>query len=171
MANIEAFKSKIRGGVRPNQFRVTIDPVGVIGSDLNDVQYFAYATTLPGSSIGQAQTFYRGRMIPLAGERNFNPWTVQFYTDQDMQIRTAMEQWSNYINDYVNNAGETNPSLYKSSAYVTQMDRADQDIKKYHIKGIFPIDISEMQVSWQANDQVSEFSVTFAVESVDPFFG
>jgi hypothetical protein len=170
MANIEAFKSKIRGGVRPNQFRVTIDPVGILGSDLNDVQYFAHATTLPGSTIGQAPTFYRGRMIPLAGERTFNPWTVQFYADQDMEIRTAMEKWSNFINVYVNNSGEDSPALYKSSAYVTQMNRVDDDIKKYKVNGIFPIDISEMQLSWQANDQVSEFSVTFAVESIDPFY-
>lgn len=180
MANLEKFKQTIGGGIRPNQFVVRIEPPIALnlGTVLNTAEYLGLASTLPGSSIGQAQAFHRGRMIPLAGERQFNPWSITFYADQQMAIRTVFERWSNAINNYSDNTGITNPGSYKGSGRIYLMQRNDvidnqaeyeaQALKKYIVKGIFPIDISEIQVAWQLNDQLMEFSVTFAVESVDP---
>lgn len=168
MPNLEAFKSQIRGGVRPNQFDVEIDS-SPMGGAFSQIPYMCHSTTLPGSSVGQAQVFFRGRMIPLGGERTFNPWTCTVYADQTHALRTRFEQWSDLFNNYANNSGLTDPFGYKGSAIVTQLDRNELLIKKYHVLGIFPIDISEIQVAWQQNDVVEEFSVTFAVERVDPF--
>lgn len=181
MANLDAFKSRIGGGVRPNQFAVRINaPTGIALPGLNQSEYLGMATSMPGSQIGQAVTFHRGRMIPLSGERSFNPWTVTFYADQNMLIRTSFERWSNYINDMADNTGEMNPALYKSSGDVFLLTRNSitsdyinsgdfkNNIKAYRVSGIFPIDISEIQLAWEMNDQVMTFSVTFAVEDVRP---
>lgn len=177
MALLDKFKGKIGGGIRPNQFMVEVyKPNGLAGAGLfADSKYLGNATTLPGSMVGQAPTFHRGRMIPLSGERNFNPWAVTFYADQDMAMRTAFEYWSNLMNKYADNTGETDPTQYKGRAEVFLLDRnhdgivlKNDNIVSYEILGIFPIDISEMQVAWEMNDQVSTFSVTFAVEDVRP---
>lgn len=181
MANLDAFKSRIGGGVRPNQFAVRVTaPRGLNLPGLNQAEYLGMATTMPGSQIGQAATFHRGRMIPLTGERSFNPWTVTFYADQKMAIRTAFERWSNFMNDMADNTGEMNPELYKSSGDVFLLERNSvtsdyinsgdfkNNLKAYKVQGIFPIDVSEIQLGWEMNDQVMTFSVTFAVEDVRP---
>jgi len=165
MANLESFKARIGGGVRPNQFSVEITgaPVTFTGLD-----FLCHAASLPGSTIGQAPVFHRGRVIPLAGERTFNPWNITIYADQALAIRSQFEVWSNLMNDYANASGETDPNSYKAQAIVTQLDRNDLVVKTYNIVGIFPVDISEIQLAWQQNDTVEEFTVTFAVERVDP---
>jgi hypothetical protein len=170
MANIESFKEKIGGGVRVNQFAVNIDSTGLAtGVDIsNDFKFLCHSTSLPGSSIGQSQVFHRGRMIPLAGERQFQPWTVVVYADQSMSIRDQFETWSNAINNYSDNTGLTTPINYKGSATVQLLDRnSSVPLYEYRMKGIFPIEISEIQLGWAQNDVVGEFQVTFAIESFD----
>jgi hypothetical protein len=177
MANLARFKEIIGGGVRPNQFVVEVDtPLGNLG----ELKFLCHAASLPGSSISQAPVFHRGRMISLAGERSFNPWTISVYADQNLEIRTQLERWSNVINNYGDNTGTTDPRVYKAHAlYVTQLGRNNEAIKSYRMRDAWPIDLSEMQLSWQANDQVSEFSVTFAMDwfepiaprEIDPAFG
>lgn len=182
MAKLDVFKDKIGGGIRPNQFGVKLISGGGITNiiDASGFTFLCHATSIPGSNIGQAPVFHRGRMIPLAGERTFEPWTVTVYADQQMNLRTAFEEWSNYINNYKDNSGETSPVRgsvgtggYKADGIVSLLDRNKETngtgiIKSWRIVGIFPIQISEMQLSWQANDMVGEFSVTFSVESFDP---
>jgi hypothetical protein len=170
MANLEQFKSVIKGGVRPNQFRVLIDS-GPFAGAMTNMQYLCHAATLPGSIVGVAPAYHRGRMIPLGGERTFNPWTITIYADQALAIRTLFERWSNVFNDYEDNTGETDPTIYKGSAIVTQMERNDDEIKRYHVIGMFPTDVGEIQLGWNVNDQLEEFTVTFTVERVDPFMG
>ena len=169
MANLTSFRETIGGGVRPNQFEVQLtDFGGPMFIDNGVFSFLCHASSLPGSTIGQATAFHRGRAVPLAGERIFEPWTVTIYADQGMEIRTAFEQWSSYINDYANNSGETTPSNYSASGYVMLLDRASNPIKTYQVIGIWPINISDMQLDWQQNDVLAEFTVTFAVTSIDP---
>jgi hypothetical protein len=173
MADLTSFKSKIGGGIRPNQFRVQIRTAGQ-GVELADstFEFLCHASSLPGSTIGQAQVFHRGRGIPLAGDRTFAPWTVTVYADQDMVIRDKFEMWSDLMNTYATASGQTNPEAYKGEALVSLLDRSgDQAIYSYIMQGIFPLDISDIQLSWQANDVVGEFSVTFAIEKWESVAG
>lgn len=169
MANIQKFKEVMGGGVRSNQFSVTMSaPETVSGVKSELITFLCHSASLPGSSIGTAQAYHRGRMVPLAGERQFNPWTITVYADQGMEIRTAFEKWSNYMNDYMNNSGETTPINYKTDQlYVTLLDRNSHGIKSYRLMGAFPTEISDVQLSWQANDQLAEFSITFTFDSMD----
>lgn len=175
MANLERFKQAIGGGVRPNQFRVqlTAAPVGFP----ERFDFLCHASSLPGSNIGTAPVYHRGRMIPLAGERTFDAWSVVVYSDSQHDIRTQFEEWSNVMNNYADNTGFENPNIYKGEAIVTQLARNDsgeresEGVKRYKMIGIYPSNVSEIQLSWQQNDVVEEFSVTFMVERVDPFTG
>lgn len=166
MANLAKFKEVMGGGVRPNQF--VVDVVTPIG-ELRNLNFLCHSATLPGSQISQAPVFHRGRMISLAGERSFQPWTISIYSDQNMEIRTQLERWSNEINNYGDNTGQTDPRLYKAnSLFVTQLGRDSKAIKTYRMRDAWPIDIGEMQLSWQDNDRVGEFTVTFAMDWFEP---
>ena len=45
---------------------------------------------------------------------------------------------------------------------VNQLDRAGKPIKAYTLVGCFPTDISPIDLSYEATDQIEEFSVTLA---------
>jgi hypothetical protein len=172
MAQLDKFKSAIGGGIRPNQFSVELTSNSFADSlGQTDFTFLCHSTEIPGSNIGQAQVFHRGRMIPLAGERTFDPWNVTVYADQNMAIRSLFEDWSNAMNNYTDNTGTTNQAEYKAEGLIKLLDRNNNVIKSWKVVGIFPVNISPMQLSWQQNDVVGEFSITFAVEQFDPFDG
>lgn len=173
--NVDTFKAKlVGGGARPNQFFtqlsfptfVTLAPDAAAAAP-----FLVTAASLPGSIVNPAVLMYRGREVKLAGERVFNPWTVNIINSNDFSLRNAFEQWSNAINDFQNNGGVIHPAEYMRDMSVTQMDRNNNPLKTYSIRDAFPIDISEVQLDFGANDQISQFSVTFAFQDLTTNMG
>jgi hypothetical protein len=120
---------------------------------------------LPGQDIGQTTVFYRGREVKFAGDRVFAPWTVSVLNDSDFSIRTAMEQWMNGMEDLVNKTGRLNPSDYQRDLEVFQLDRNGRVLKGYKLRSAFPTNISPIGVDFQANDQISQFTCTWAYQT------
>ena len=167
MTNLVGFKSALLGGgARPNQFKVQLTFPAIASNNLAGLAapFLCKATSLPAIDIGVATAFYHGRMVPLAGERTFNPWTVTMYNDNNFLLRNAMEKWSNAMNNFVNNTGNTSPFAYKADMAVHQMDRNGVIVKTYKFIGAFPQAIGEIGLDFGANDQIEEFPVTFAYE-------
>ena len=178
MANLAQFRAQIQGGVRPNQFVVRLAPPAAYAAEFSGFEFFCHASAMPASTIGAAQAWYMGRVTPLGGERTFDPLSVVCYADPNMNLRKAFEDWSNFMNNFQDNTGETDPTQYLGSAMVYQLDRSNTGavsaaavpgpaIYAYKVIGIFPLQISEIQLSWQQNDVLEEFQVTFAVTEVD----
>ena len=102
--NITEFRSRLSGGgARANLFEVEIAFPEELVIDLNlvtdKVPFLVKAAEIPASNLGNIPVPYRGRVLPVAGDRTFDPWTVTVINDTDFQIRDAMEKWSNSIND------------------------------------------------------------------------
>lgn len=163
--SILEFKSAMSGGgSRPNNFRVELTfPSIVAGTNeaARKAQFLCHATTLPGSNVGVAMAAYRGRDVPLAGERTFQPWSINVYNDTDFAIRDAFESWMNRINDVKENTGVTNPMLYTASITVHQLDRNGLVLKSYTLSDAWPTNIGEIQLDFSANTQIESFPVTF----------
>jgi hypothetical protein len=152
------------GGARANQFRVELTFPGIAqgGNEAGRrAQFLCTAASLPGSDITPVPVFFRGRQLPLAGERTFNPWSVSILNDTDFSIRNAFESWSNAVNDLRFNTGVTSPSIYTADMSVHQLDRNGQTLKSYKFISAWPQSIGEIQLSFNQNDQVEEFQVTF----------
>jgi hypothetical protein len=167
MTSLVAFKSALLGGgARANQFRVSLTFPSVANNQAAGLAapFLVKAASLPAIDIGVAPVYYHGRLVPLAGERTFNPWTVTVYNDNNFLLRNAMEDWSNAMNNFINNTGVTSPFAYKADAEVHQLDRNGAVLKTYKFVGMFPQAISEIGLDFGLNDQVEEFSVTFAYE-------
>ena len=84
--------------------------------------------------------------------------------DEDFLIRNSMEEWMNTINSHLGNVrgfGSAADLSYKSSAQVTQFSKTGVPIREYTFNGIFPVNITEMEVDWNATDVLQEFQVTF----------
>jgi hypothetical protein len=163
--SLQEFKSNfLGGGARPNQFRVELTMPGIAQNGFEAgrrAQFLCNAASLPASDIGVAPVFFRGRQLPLAGERTFQPWTITVLNDTDFTIRNSFESWMHAINDLQFNTGITTPGIYTSDMSVHQLDRNGQTIKSYKFVGAWPKNVSEIQLGFNQNDVVEEFQVTF----------
>ena len=126
--NITEFRSRLSGGgARANLFEVEIAFPEELVIDLNlvtdKVPFLVKAAEIPASNLGNIPVPYRGRVLPVAGDRTFDPWTVTVINDTDFQIRDAMEKWSNSINDLQTAQGSVDPAVYQRSALVKQLSR------------------------------------------------
>ena len=171
--NITEFRSRMTGGgARSNLFEVEItfpDGIGISESSVSDkVPFLVKAAEIPASNLGNIPVPYRGRVLPIAGDRTFDPWTVTVINDTDFLIRDAMEKWSNSINDIQTAQGTINPEVYQKSARVFQKSRegngpsdTEKDLRIYKFEGIYPNVVSSIPLDFGATDQIEEFQVTF----------
>jgi hypothetical protein len=165
MSILEFKSSLLGGGARPNQFRVELNFPGFVTNSTQagrKGQFLCSATVLPGSFVNVAPVFYRGREVKLAGERQFQNWTVTVINDTDFAIHSAFENWMKAINDPKENIGLTNPLLYTADMNVHQLDRNGGVIKSYKIADAWPTSITDIQLAFNQNDTVEEFQVELA---------
>ena len=90
-----------------------------------------------------------------------------------------MEKWMNLINKTSDNAGEVDPTVYQQEAYVYQLARAPivgptnapagsadsiPILRSYHFHGVFPTNVSSIDLSYDSNNVIEEFSTEFQVQ-------
>ena len=169
--SIVDFRSRMTGGgARSNLFEVNITYPSTFGEDATaDGEFLIKAAEIPASNIGNIPVPFRGRVLPVAGDRTFDPWTVTVINDTDFKIRDAMEKWSNFINDIQTGQGSVNPEDYQTIATVQQLGRkggagsgdAIPILRTYQFVGIYPNVVSSIPLDYGATDQIEEFQVTF----------
>jgi hypothetical protein len=167
--NVQQFRSNMRGdGARPNLFNCELPFLGnLLGTAAVNFNFMCRAAQLPGSTVNQIPVNYFGRELKFAGNRTFTEWTVTIINDEDFVIRNACELWMSRLNSHVANlraANFVNPASYQQDATVTQFGKADDILKVYRFIGMFPIDISPIELDWGANDTIEEYAVTFAYQ-------
>ena len=173
--SIVDFKQKLTGGgARSNLFEVEIEyptEINVTTGAEGPKEFGKFmikAAQIPASNLGNIPVPFRGRVLPIAGDRTFDPWTVTIINDTNFRIREAMEVWSNSINDLQTSQGLINPVDYQTSAKVKQLSRKGgvdpgkiDVLREYRFEGIYPNVVSEIALDYGATDQIEEFQVTF----------
>jgi hypothetical protein len=165
MSNLSQFKNQFLGGARPNLFEVELQfPTGVDGGPLAAVKsrFLIKGASLPASVIAPIEVPYRGRKLKVAGDRTFEPWTITVINDSKMEIRNAFENWMNLINRHTSNtsAYSADPLGYYKDMHVKQLSRdTSTPVKKYTFVGAFPTNISTIELNYDTNDAVEEFTV------------
>jgi hypothetical protein len=169
--NVAEFRSNMVGdGARPNLFSVSlVFPSLITNSTTAGIKttFMAKAAQLPGSSVGTVPVYYFGREMKFAGNRTFPDWTLQIINDEDFLIRNSLESWMNSINSHQGNlrsSSASTPSGYTTDAVVSQFGKTGNTLKQYSFVGLFPIDISPIDLDWGSNDTIEEYSVTFAYQ-------
>ena len=163
--NVERFKSALtNGGARPNQFAVQLSfPTYVAAQSIAVARapFLVNIAELPGQTVNPAIVQYRGREVKFAGDRIFAPYTITVMNDAEMSIRNGMEQWMNGMEDNAAKFGRLQPSEYQRDIDVLQLDRNGNILKSYKLVNAFPVDLSPVALDFGANDQISQFTVTF----------
>ena len=107
---IDDFKAKVTSDfARPNLFQVDLAfPNDILqGADLIDLGKFTVrAANLPSSQVGVIEVPFRGRVLKIAGDRTFEPWSVTVLNDGEFTIRKAFEAWSRGINALTENVSQ-----------------------------------------------------------------
>ena len=178
MSNISDFKSQLTGGgARPNLFKCKVyfppelstDTLTKLGS------FMIKGAQLPSSVIAPVEVPYLGRKLKVAGDRTFEPWTITVINDENMLIRNAFETWMDLINDNKSNTSaysRTGEALnYMRPVEVEQLGRdgaghglssgLGSAIKSYKLIDAFPTNISAIDLNYETNDTIEEFTVEF----------
>ena len=162
---VDDFKAKLRGGgARSNLFKATINFPGYAAGNVELTSFMCKGAQLPQSIIEEVPISFRGRILKIAGERSFEPWSVTVLNDTDFGTRDAMERWMNGINGHTTNVGLVNPVDYQADLIVEQLDRDGTSIKRYDFRGAFPVNLGEINLDYDTAGQIEQFEVVFAYQ-------
>lgn len=193
--SIDQFRGKFAEMARPNLFQVSIylpktqlaplQPVNdavVASTQDNDgdgttsldelTQFMVKAASFPASTIGVVEVPFRGRQLKIAGDRTYEPWSVTVLNDEGFTIRQQMETWAQTIQEYkINGSSAQNTGEYMGRAIVDQLSRDGEIIKQATLEGIWPSNISALDLDWGTNDTPEEYTVEFQVQYWLPIKG
>ena len=179
---IDDFKdSVVNDFARPNLFQVDLNFPATLGisSDLSTFGNFTVrAANLPASQIGVVEVPFRGRVLKIAGDRTFEPWTITVMNDSGFNMRNAFELWANSIqaaNENFTAAGTlgdaTDSTGYFADMLVHQLSRdikSDSEspkiTKSYKFYNVFPSNISAIDLDLGNNDAIEELTVELQVQ-------
>jgi hypothetical protein len=187
MANLTSFKDKIGYGLRPNLFRVSISDLGSAISGIEGVNeansadgkfsFLCRSAGIPASTVGTVEVPFRGRVIKLPGDRTFESWTVTIMADEDLVLRGYFEKWMDALNKHDDGAGYT--ANYSAELKVDQLKRGTSSgndpldphsiIRSYSFKNAFPSNISQIDLSYDNNNSIAEYTVEFQYDWWEAF--
>lgn len=158
MSCISDFVAKFQHGARANLFRVDIP-----GKITEDSKFYIKGAQIPAKTIAKIEMRYRNNIIPIAGETAvFEDWTVTVINDNDFLIREELENWMEIIKKNDCTQGATNQSEYYGTAMVTQLLQDGSDGKAYELCNIWPSSLEQIDLNFDSQDTVEEYTVTFA---------
>ena len=193
--SIDQFRGKFAEMARPNLFQVSIylpktqltplqpvndalvtstqDNEGQGTTSLDELtQFMVKAASFPASTIGVVEVPFRGRQLKIAGDRTYEPWSVTVLNDEGFTIRQQMETWAQTIQEYkINGSSAQNTGEYMGRAIVDQLSRDGEVIKQATLEGIWPSNISALDLDWGTNDTPEEYTVEFQVQYWLPIKG
>ena len=168
--SVNEFRSQMTGdGARPNLFEVSM-PFPSFASPANaqtKLTFMCKTAQLPGSTVGVVPVNYFGRELKFVGNRTFADWTISVINDEDFIVRNAFERLMNGINSHnfnVRNPLALAPLGYSVDSDITQFGKQGNVLKKYRFIGVYPTDITPIDVDWGSNDTIEEFSVTLTYQ-------
>ena len=205
IGSIDQFKAKVGADfARPNLFQVDLNfPSFVTGTNSTDNNSSAAslkeqgnllvrAANLPSSQIGIVEVPFRGRVLKIAGDRTFEPWTITVQNDTGFVLRNAFEVWLQKIQAYNENyttwsAGSNADASadklnYFADMFVTQLARdarsdggsgdggtsGHKGIRKYKFVNAFPSNLAAIDLDFGNNDAIEEFTVELQVQYWEP---
>jgi hypothetical protein len=145
-------------------FKVTCNFPSYAQGDVELSSFLIKGAQMPSSVVAPVPVLFRGRQLQLAGDRTFEPWTITIINDTGFEIRNAFERWMNGISEHNNNTGLSNPTDYQSDMIIEQLNKQGVSTKQYDLRGCFPTNISAIDVNYDSENTIQEFTVELQVQ-------
>jgi len=165
----------IGDGARSAKFELSIQlPFTDYFPENLDIQTMVKSSSYPGKSIDTIDVKYKGRSIPVKGQVKYNQtWDCTFYLTEDHKLKNAFEVWIEAMNNenYISFDSDVNYKKqqqkvlkkYTSEILISQLNfELDENRIDYFLQNAFPISVSQVETSYDAVGQISEFTVTFS---------
>ena len=159
---ISSFKDQFQGGVRANLFSCSISSDWLEAHGQAPVQFFVKGTSIPASTVGNIDVPYRGRQLKVPGDRTYADWTATIFNDENMTIHAKFEEWMQQIQNHGMNVQKLPAEKVYGTGSVVQLNRKGKPLMTYTIN-MYPTEVAAIDLAWDSNDAVEEYSVTFAV--------
>ena len=174
-SNVSSFIQRVGQGVKPNMFMVDVNFPSVLSKSADDLEttnIMCKSAALPGSNLGVIEVPFRGRTVKIAGDRTFDTWTVTFFNDKDFKLRGFFEEWANKINTHEANTSElftpNSSTGYTADLKVKQLEKDDTTtgsiLRQYTLFYCFPTNVSQIDLAYDSNDQIEDFTVEFQLQ-------
>jgi hypothetical protein len=163
--DIKGFRAGFQGS-RSNRYKITgTSPTGTITD--NAFELYAKSVSFPGSAIGMIPVSYQGRVVKFTGERQFAEWSIQVYDSAGPGLRELFEAWIEQCD-----GANTHIQKYDNAAasWTVKFDDTGTDTtsggfqKTMTLYNCWPIDISAIDLNYEAADSFAEFTLTFAYD-------
>ncbi len=181
LRTISDFKNKLSGGgARPNLFEVVLSfpaDLGIGESVLTESRFLVKTAALPASNVAPIEVPFRGRVLKIAGDRTFEPWTVTIMNDSKFSLRNAFETWVEKIQAANENitqvtglGDEQDATGYFADMFVHQLSRDASKgdkaniLRSYKFTDVFPSNVSAIDLDFGSNDAVEEFTVELQIQ-------
>ena len=175
---ITNFINNFDGGARSNLFEIEISSPGLTlagnSAQGGALKVFAKASEVPSTTLGTIPVNYMGRVVNIPGDRTYNDWTVTILADEGMLMRAAFEDWNLQFNSHFENRPVTADAglghmnlLRNSTAKVTLLKRDHTPSLGWTLRHIWCEDVQSVAVSYDNNDAIAEFQVTFKYHGLD----
>jgi hypothetical protein len=129
MANnnsISQFKTGFNGGTRANRFEVVAEWPSGIGTDANVDSFQIIATQLPQVQVNTITIPYRGRPVNYAGDRQYSPWSITVYDDNNTNnLWRAFHKWKEALDGHVTHTVQNNDYSYSNLQTIWKIKQLD----------------------------------------------
>lgn len=143
---------------RPNLFEIEIPFLG------QNFKFKCKAGTMPAATVEKIPVGYMNRKLNVSGDRTYDDWALTIYNDDAHTTRQAIVDWNAQSHGMGNEITGDVPANYKKTGIVRQLDRNGNTTKEYTVVGMFPLTVGEVALDWDANNEISTFETTFAID-------
>ena len=171
----QGFISKLKNeGARSALFKVecTMKGSNITAIDGDGTSLFPFmckGIQMPTSTVGIVTVNYFGRPVKFPGNRTFEDVTLTIINDEGYAVRNRIENWMDDINQMEKNKRATTTD--GKSAYVADLELTPLTKKGeiagtsiYKFVNCFPTSLDAIDLAWDSNDQIMEFTTTWAYD-------
>ena len=138
-----------------------LSPVGFtlkIDSGMANTEYFCTQANIPGISLSNVETPYKGVNLGMTGDRmSFDDFTITFNITENME--NYLEIW-NWLHNII--AKKDADENYKFDARLMILTSHNNVVKEIKFQDIFPISLSSVEFNSQLTDiEYAQATVTF----------
>jgi hypothetical protein len=162
--SMQKFKSVLGYGQRTNKFFIRFPEP--FNGDGNDISYLVQSTNIPTKGIGTVVLPWQGINTRLPGDHEVSgTWTVTFRLDQENLAFKKMWSWLNLTLDSLSNSRAALADIIK--IVEVQLLGPNLEVKStFQILDMFPTEIGEISVDYEAENAITTWSVTFAYSDI-----
>jgi len=169
MAVYNDFSSQLGQGLRPSDYEVSIGEIfgiaSVIGANIPQdevtrAMVLCKTASQPASAIEKVEIMNRGLKHNLSGQRVYDDYTLGFWNDPKLVLKTFFEAWMD-ANAYHDAEGHLILNGFDTEIKLIQYDTNHNPVCGYILYNAWPISVDAIETASEDTQTIQEYTVTF----------